>query len=271
MKNGLGALSVIICFVLFILPDVCFGVTAGRLQKMLKEGETVTIVDVRGRNEFTSGHIPNAINIPAQVVKYKKLPPMGKIVVCGDGINTADAVEAVRALNQKTGIDAEILEGGFPAWSELKYTSTHKIGITRQMFRYITYEKLKQASEKNRRMVLVDMRRVGDLKKSTGLCNDECSSNLSVKFPGLEVLALAPRNLKAGGKVEAVSMAKFFRARESERGRVFVLIGRGDGHAEKVARYLHGAGITQVVILAGGERVLQKNGQSGFETQVVKD
>ena len=271
MKDGLNGFTIIICFALVILPDVCFGITAGSLQKILKEGETITIVDVRGRGDFTSGHIPNAISIPAPVVKYKQLPPMGKVIVCGDGINTADTIEAARALNLKTGIDAEILEGGFPAWLALRYPSTHKIGITRQMFRYITYQKLKKASGNNRGMVLVDMRRVGVLKKSIRSSEDDYLSNLNENFPGLEVITLASRDLKSRGKVEAESMAKFFHARENGQGKVFVLIGSGDGQAEKVTRHLHGAGITQVIILAGGERVLRKNGQSGLETQVVKE
>ncbi len=260
-----------ICFAIAIMPGVCFGITATGLQNLLKEGEALAIIDIRGRSDFAAGHIPNAMNIHAPVIKYKQLPPMGKVIVCGDGISVEAAIEAARALNQKAGINAEILEGGFPSWVALKFPSTQKVGIARQMFRYITYEKLREAAKQNRGMVLVDMRKSEGLEKGLGSSEPEVLSDLSGDFPGLEIITLAPRALRSRGQAEAVSTAKFFRARENEKGRVFVLIGRGDGRAEKLARHLHGAGITQVVILAGGEMVLQTKGQAGLKTRVVKE
>ena len=271
MKNGLNSLAVLICLAIAILPGVCFGVTAAELQNLLKEGETVAIVDIRGRGDFIAGHIPNAINIPAAVIKYKQLPPLGRVIVCGDGIDTADATAAASVLNQKSGIDAEILDGGYPSWAELKYPNTRKVGIARQMFRYITYEKLRRAAGADHGMVLVDMRRVRGRQKGPEPAETLLLSDLNEILPGFETITLAPRRLNSKGPTEAVPTAKFFRAMRKEKGRVFVLIDRGDGRAEKVARHLHGAGITQVIILAGGEMALQKRGETGVETHIVQD
>ena len=68
-----------------------------------------------------------------------------------------------------------------------------------------------------------------------------------------------------------ISIAPFSGSERNGLKQVFVLVDSGDGKAEKVARRLHGAGIRQVVILIGGEKILQREGQSGSETQVSGD
>ena len=256
MKNVLKGLVISIVFILAVLPEVCFGITVEALKEMLDQGDKVTIIDIRSRVFYTECHIPGAINIPAGIIARKPLPPIGRVIACGDGIDKEQTLEAVRTLDEKAGIQADLLEGGFAAWEALNLPSTRRRGVKRERFRYITYQKLKKVSANNRDIVLVDIRGSCEVKKQTSsemsAISVENLSNLSEKFPGVEIITLDRRNLRSGIK--------------AGHNRVYVLIDRGDGKAEKAARRLHAAGIKQVVILAGGERILQREGRSGLKT-----
>jgi rhodanese-related sulfurtransferase len=75
-----------------------------------------TTVDLRDQDEFGSGHIAGAINIPADELddRLDELPqdePV--IVVCDDGKRSAEAAERLR----ERGYEAASVEGGMHAWS----------------------------------------------------------------------------------------------------------------------------------------------------------
>src|SRR4030043_401175 len=82
-------------------------------------GEQVTIIDIRALELYREGHIPGAINMPATIISKKKLPPLGTVVVYGDGIRTDLTNGAAEALNAMSGIEAVMLDGGFSAWESL--------------------------------------------------------------------------------------------------------------------------------------------------------
>ena len=270
MKNVLKGLVINMVFVLAVLPDVGLGITVEAFKGMLDHGDEVTIIDIRPRVSYTEGHIPGAINIPAGIIARKLLPPIGRVIVCGDGIDKGEALEAVRTLNEKAGIQADLLEGGFAAWEALNLPSTKRRGVKRERFRYITYQELKKASANNRDIVLVDIRSSGEVERHTAselpALSVEGLSDLSEKFPGVEIVTLDRRDLGSDSKAGDISIAALTGIKASRHNRVYVLIDRGDGKAEKVARRLHAAGIKQVVILVGGERILQREGRSGLKT-----
>jgi rhodanese-related sulfurtransferase len=273
MKNMLKGFAITIIFILVILSETSFGIEVGALKEMLDRGEKVTIVDIRSLNLYTENHIRDAINISAGIIARKPLPPIGRVIVYGDGIRKDITSRAVEALNSKTGIQAELLAGGFAAWQSLNLPSTQSPGMKNERLRYITYEELRRASEGNQNMVLVDIRPAGKKKNKAEqkLSTDDNrnSFDLVEKFPDLEVISLDPKDPGLSTKSKEISIAELSGLKKSGHTKVYVLVDRGDGKSEKVARRLYGSGIKQVTILVGGEKILQKEGQSDSRTNVA--
>lgn len=86
------------------------------LVKRLKEN-SVTLLDVRPEDEFASGHLPGALNIPlSQLGRRLRLLPKGREVVAYcRGPYCVLAFEAV-ALLRKRGYSVRRLEDGYPEW-----------------------------------------------------------------------------------------------------------------------------------------------------------
>jgi rhodanese-related sulfurtransferase len=80
--------------------------------------EKAVIVDVREPDEYRSGHIPNAINVPlsgfagslGQLEKYKSRPV---IICCRTSQRSARAAIALR---QKQFANVQVLAGGIVGW-----------------------------------------------------------------------------------------------------------------------------------------------------------
>src|SRR5688572_32976556 len=87
--------------------------SAGEVMRRMEAGEKMTFIDVRTTIAFKEGHIPGAINVPAALVPQKQLPLLGDVVVYDAGLGVETAAQTAVALNQKPGITARVLEGGF--------------------------------------------------------------------------------------------------------------------------------------------------------------
>ena len=76
-----------------------------------------TILDVRPEDEFASGHLPDALNIPLSQLERRlsELPPDQEIVAYCRGPWCVLSFEAVALLRQR-GYHARRLEDGFPEW-----------------------------------------------------------------------------------------------------------------------------------------------------------
>jgi rhodanese-related sulfurtransferase len=246
-----------------------FAITAGQLHQVLSQGEKVTVIDIRNKWAYTESHIPNAINIPARLIDVKRLPPVGRVVVCGDGIDTALTANAVQSLNAKPGIQATMLEGGFGAWDALNFTTTRKAGFGREKLKYLSYQDLEKGAAVNPDIVLVDLRNP-DEREGNGepLPSASISSapltDLSQKFPGRNKIKLN-RRLNSENKKGGFSISPITGRKDGHHKKLYVLIDSGDGESEKVARRLRAAGIKRVAILTGGERILNRDGQSGLK------
>ena len=190
MNSILKTLIVSIFFIPAILPGVCLGITAGALKGMMDKGEKITIVDIRSLESFREGHIYGAINIPAGIIARKPLPPIGRVIVCGDDFHRDTILKSVDDLTAKTGIQAEMLEGGFAAWEALKLPRTRKRGLESEHFHYITYQQLKNASAINHDIVLVDLRSSSEEEKQ------DLSETPAVSIEGLTSLSNKFRDLK---------------------------------------------------------------------------
>ncbi|MGA8050096.1 MAG: metalloregulator ArsR/SmtB family transcription factor [Burkholderiales bacterium] len=77
----------------------------------------VTIIDVRPPEEFASGHLPGALNVPLAELDARraKLPRRREIVAYCRGPYCVLAFDAVARLRAR-GYDARRLEGGYPEW-----------------------------------------------------------------------------------------------------------------------------------------------------------
>lgn len=267
----------LICFSIgfFIVPTGSFALTPQQLHHMLKKKEKVVIIDIRNKWAYLESHIPGAINIPAAVVQSKRLAPMGKVVVYGDGIRTDLTHKAVQDLNSKQGIEAEMLEGGFGAWETLNLPNTHKGGLSKEKPNHISYQELKKAAEANPDIVLVDLREKRGGNKPQGISGrgnvatlerlHGKLTDLSGKFPGVKKVRLSQTSSMYQGN-KKVPLDKLTSGNTESYRKLYVLIDNGDGKARKVSHRLKAAGIKRVVILTGGERSLRREGKPGIKT-----
>jgi len=79
--------------------------------------DLVTVLDVRPSEEYQSGHLPGALNVPLSELEnhLNKLDPKQEVVAYCRGPHCILAFDAVAQLRAK-GLNARRLDGGFPEW-----------------------------------------------------------------------------------------------------------------------------------------------------------
>jgi rhodanese-related sulfurtransferase len=243
---------------LFLGAPAARALTPAELQALLERGVGVTLVDVRPATLFQKGHLPGAINVPAALAPQKQLPPLGRVVVYDDGRGLATATAAA-ALNQKAGIQAEVLVGGFAAWETTRGASTLAPGVKPEEIPMITYQDLKKATLAD--TVLVDLRqppatpvtgaRTATLVMPPPVAPPTALTDLQVEFPTARITRspFTDPTLQAAGGVPPL----------------FILIDTGDGSAQAMARALKANGVTRFAVLVGGEEIIQRKGQPGLQ------
>lgn len=89
---------------------------ADQLLERARDG-LVTVLDVRPQEEYASGHLPGAINIPLKELekRLKELDPELEVVAYCRGPHCVLAFDAVAKLREQ-GINARRLDGGLPEW-----------------------------------------------------------------------------------------------------------------------------------------------------------
>ena len=254
---------------ILIMLETGWAVTSERLKEMIDQGDKVTIIDVRRTGIYSQGHIPGAINIPSSIIAMKRLPPIGDVIVYGDGIRTDLTVAAVDELNTRTGIRAEMLEGGFAAWEALNLSTTHKTGLGKMRVQYLTYQDLEKAAAHNPDIVLVDLRsktfsdkRSADVYTDSTQVSAETFTDLSETFPGRPIIR-PDRKRGSGGKQWDIASSILKGKKGSHHCYHYVIIDNGDGEGEGLAYRLFAAGVKRVAILTGGEQILRREGKAG--------
>ncbi|MEJ2045385.1 MAG: rhodanese-like domain-containing protein [Reinekea sp.] len=112
-----------IWLVLFVLLIITEGARGGKALSpaqvtQLINKEDATVIDIRAKDDFKSGHLPNSINIPArdmqrrmsELQSYKDKPV---ILICKTG-TTAGATGAILAKEGFTNLSK--LRGGIAEW-----------------------------------------------------------------------------------------------------------------------------------------------------------
>lgn len=114
MRSLLFALSV-------LKAAAAFGqevVLAEKLRQLQGAEDRVTLIDVRGPDEFRQGHIEGAINAPRERIGTAELPMTGKVVLyCGDA-RCPLSHEAAKKLISAGYKDVGVLYGGLERWEK---------------------------------------------------------------------------------------------------------------------------------------------------------
>ena len=79
------------------------------------------VIDVRGASEYAEGHVDGAVNIPlGQIERQLASIPRDRLVVtyCNMHHRGESRGERAAALLNKRGVQARVLDGGYPAWRE---------------------------------------------------------------------------------------------------------------------------------------------------------
>lgn len=84
-----------------------------------------TVIDVREPDEYATGHLPDAVNIPFEQLAERQADiPTGDVVyvVCQSGGRSARATDYLVG----TGVAAVNVDGGTTAWMDAGYETTIK-------------------------------------------------------------------------------------------------------------------------------------------------
>jgi rhodanese-related sulfurtransferase/DNA-binding transcriptional ArsR family regulator len=100
----------------FAQRDSMEPVSRAELLERMRKG-LVTVLDVRPADEFASGHLPGAVNMPLSELEARlaELAPGLEIVAYCRGAYCVLSFEAVAALRTR-GFQVRRLEDGFPEW-----------------------------------------------------------------------------------------------------------------------------------------------------------
>ncbi len=243
---------------LLACSGAALAISPAQVQSLLAAGEKITFVDVRMNVPFQNGHIPGALNIPAQLVPEKQLPPLGRVVVYDGGLGDNAAPAAAAALNQKPGITAEVLDGGFAAWQMAQAQTTQSGGLKPDAVPLITYAQLKQVPGAD--VVLVDLRQppaaiTNGTPTKLAVVAAPPLTDLAAEFPGARIVRSPFAARSPQTKLAALNATP----------PLLVLIDNGDGRARQMARVLKANGMTRFAVLAGGEQILAVHGQAGLQ------
>lgn len=240
-------------FALTLLSFSLHAATPEQLDALLKSNAKVTVIDLRATDEYQHSHITGAINIPHRLVAEKRLPPLGKVVVYCDGLGSTYAAECVAALNAKPGIQAESLVGGYAAWRTFTNVTADERVLSREQPHAITYEQLK--ATQGHEIVLVDVR---SKQIPAGRQRVNLNSFRQRDLPKSGVLNDPEAGLKA---------LKGKRARFNAAPSLFVVVDDDQQTAIKTAERMKNMGYHRVVILAGGEDIIRRQGKTGLSRQ----
>jgi phage shock protein E len=82
------------------------------------------VIDLRGSSEYQAGHIPDAVHIDAdELLESLKQVDTGQPLVVYCDMHHPGSSRSERAADQlrQNGLQARILQGGFPAWEAAEY------------------------------------------------------------------------------------------------------------------------------------------------------
>ena len=127
------------------------------LQRRMKSGEKVVVIDVRDPDEFRDGHIEGSANISRGFLEFRigtavTDPATPIVLYCQTGLRSVLAAKALRELGYATVIN---LQGGYQKWVQSGLAVVRDVPMTAdQIQRYSRHFLLSQVGDKGQRRLL---------------------------------------------------------------------------------------------------------------------
>ncbi|OLC16292.1 MAG: molybdopterin biosynthesis protein MoeB [Candidatus Rokubacteria bacterium 13_1_40CM_69_27] len=127
------------------------------LQRRLKSGEPLALIDVRDPDEYRDGHIEAATNISRGFLEFRIAgvvsdPAMPIVLYCQTGLRSVLAAKALKELGYQHVIN---LVGGYQKWAQSGLPTVREMPLTPdQIQRYSRHFLLAQVGEKGQRRLL---------------------------------------------------------------------------------------------------------------------
>ena len=125
-------------------------ISAQELKQQVENGKQLTVVDVREREEWVQGHIPNSVFIPRgylelQIEQNQPDRDAPVVVYCAGGVRSALAVRNLKEMGYTNVIS---LIGGFNGWKNAGYAfKTPTVLTAEQRVRYSRHTLLAEVGE----------------------------------------------------------------------------------------------------------------------------
>lgn len=97
-----------------ITPNIKNNISLSELQKKIKKGGAL-LIDVRSKEEYKKGHIPDAINVPYNDLFTHKFPKTKEVIVYCRGPLCLLSVNAMNLLQSRE-INVFRFDGGYSGW-----------------------------------------------------------------------------------------------------------------------------------------------------------
>src|SRR3990170_258004 len=127
------------------------------LERRLKSGDPVVVIDVRDPDEYRDGHVEAATNISRGFLEFRigtavSDPSTPIVLYCQTGLRSVLATKALRELGYTTVIN---LQGGYQKWVQAGLPVVREVPMTPdQIQRYSRHFLLAQVGDKGQRRLL---------------------------------------------------------------------------------------------------------------------
>jgi rhodanese-related sulfurtransferase len=90
------------------------------VKRRMDAGEKFVLIDVREDNEWSNGHLPNAVHLAKGIIERdieQRVPDTGAklVLYCGGGLRSALAAENLQKMGYT---NVESMDGGWRGWTE---------------------------------------------------------------------------------------------------------------------------------------------------------
>lgn len=240
-------------------------VTPTELAERLARNDGVLVIDVRPTSVYSRGHIPGAISVPLSALPHKRLPTAQPVIIYGDGLGWVDESQALKALADRPGLNATVLEGGYANWLAQTRLTTAEGGVKPESLPGITYDRLLAADKTG--MVLMDLR--GTSSSAAKTETDRTVSALSVKTDVLATFAqklgvpVVASNQAGAAAAPSTNARALSTASAADSDQLLVLVAEDEAAATDAARQLRASGQYRFTILIGGMEAIRREGRVG--------
>lgn len=258
----LKRLRSLLCLLPFAVPLSGASLSVEELADRIVSGQVRFLIDVRRTHSYVEGHIPGSVSIPLEHLQSRRLPPIGEVIVYGDGMGQMDMDEAIQALEEKPGIDPILLDGGYAAWETRSGVTTASEAFRKRSDPTITYQTL-QANE-DADLVIYDLRN-GEVASRESLRDHFPNARIGRGSPEALLPAQRGRSGEGASLLAASSQNPLLKRDAPMADELVVLVDDDHSSAAAMAQRLRAGGMKRVAVLAGGEFTMEFSGREGFE------